>query len=138
MPKPQKPGRMLVVAAVVRQAGRILIGQRRKNDSHGLKWEFPGGKVEVGESPTEALRRELNEELRIEAEIGDEIGRYQFRYPGRRPLILVFYEVPAFLGEPESTEFQQIRWVLPEELHDYDFLDGDRDIVRRLSRQKTG
>jgi 8-oxo-dGTP diphosphatase len=130
------PRRLLVVAAVIRRSGQILIGQRKQNDRHGLKWEFPGGKVEPGETPRMALRRELQEELRVQAKVGDEIGRYECNYPGRSPIILIFFDVPAFEDEPVGKEFEQIRWVKPEELESFDFLDGDRDIVRRLARQR--
>ena len=67
---------LMVVAAVIESEGRILIGQRRAQDRHALKWEFPGGKVEPFESPRDALRRELQEELGVDAEIGPEIIRY--------------------------------------------------------------
>jgi 8-oxo-dGTP diphosphatase len=128
------PRRVLVVAAVMRQGGRVLIGQRKGTDRHGLKWEFPGGKVERGETPRMALRRELQEELRVQARVGDEIARYECAYPRRTPIVLIFFNVTSFEGEPQSKEFEQIRWVSPAELESFDFLDGDRDIVRRLAR----
>ena len=87
MDKPRSPRRVLVVAAVMRRADRILIGQRKHSDRHGLKWEFPGGKLEPGETPRAALRRELEEELRVQARIGEEIGRYECNYPGRTPIV---------------------------------------------------
>lgn len=122
-----------VVAAVIERDGRILVGQRRRGDSHGLKWEFPGGKVEYGEKPSSALARELEEELGIQATIGAELIRYEHRYPGRTSILLIFYRVTNFIGDPGSFAFEQIAWAEPEELPDYDFLDGDRDFVRRLA-----
>ena len=71
--------RILVVAAVIEREGKILIGQRRQNDRHPLKWEFPGGKVEQHEIPRDALKRELMEELDIDADIGPELARYEFQ-----------------------------------------------------------
>jgi len=126
---------ILVVAGVLERDGRLLIGQRLASDRHALKWEFPGGKVEPGELPKDALRRELREELGIEAEIGPEIARYEQRVAGRPPLVLLFYRVETFHGEPEPRTFQQIAWEQPEALPQYDFLDGDRDFIRRLARR---
>lgn len=123
-----------MVAAVIESNGKVLIGQRRAKDRHALKWEFPGGKVERFESPKDALRRELREELRIDAEIGPEIVRYEFQYPKRSPILLIFHRVSAFRGEPVNGAFEQIRWETRERLPQYDFLDGDRDFIHRLAR----
>jgi 8-oxo-dGTP diphosphatase len=122
-----------VVAAVIEQGGRILVGQRRKSDSHGLKWEFPGGKVERGEAPAAALARELEEELGIQAHVGREIVRYSHEYPKRATILLIFFSVTRFSGEPQSLAFEKIVWEVPERLPQYDFLDGDVDFVRRLA-----
>lgn len=122
-----------VVAAIIRRAGRILICQRRPDHAHPLKWEFPGGKLEPGETPAEALRRELREELALDADIGPEIARYEYCYPGRAPIQLIFCQVTDFRGEPANQVFQQIRWDAPARLPEYDFLEGDVDFVRTLS-----
>ncbi len=122
-----------VAAAVIQRDAKILIGQRRRGDSHGLKWEFPGGKVERGESPASGLARELREELGIEATIGHELVRYEHRYPRRTSILLIFYSVTEFSGVPESLAFEKILWESPEKLPGYDFLDGDIDFVRRLA-----
>jgi 8-oxo-dGTP diphosphatase len=122
-----------VVAAVMQRGGRILIAQRKARDSHSLKWEFPGGKVENGESTEAALMRELREELGIQAIIGSEITRYVFTYPGRRPIELVFFQVSEFTGEPQNLVFEKIQWELPSRLPEYDFLEGDMDFVKRLA-----
>lgn len=124
----------MVVAAVIERDGQILIGQRRANDRHPLKWEFPGGKVEARESPRAALKRELKEELDIDAEIGPELARYEFKYPKRTPILLMFHRVTQFNGEIQNGVFEQLRWEDPEKLPEYDFLDGDLDFVRRLAR----
>jgi 8-oxo-dGTP diphosphatase len=120
-----------VVAAVIARNGRVLIGQRRAGGSHAFEWEFPGGKVEGGESLRTALARELQEELGIEAEIGREITRYV--HPARTPLELIFFEVCRFAGEPVNRAFADIRWVLTSELLQYPFLDGDRRVIRTLT-----
>lgn len=122
-----------VVAAVIERNGQILVGQRRKSDSHGLKWEFPGGKVERGEAPVAALARELEEELGIQARVGREIVRYAHEYPKRATILLMFFSVTEFSGEPQSLAFERIVWESPGKLPEYDFLDGDVDFVRRLA-----
>jgi 8-oxo-dGTP diphosphatase len=123
----------IVVAGVLQREGMLLIGQRMANDRHALKWEFPGGKVEPGETPRQALARELREELGVEAVIGAEVARYEHSSNGRGPLILLFHRVESFTGEPRSEAFEQIRWEAPAALPGYDFLDGDLDFVRRLA-----
>ena len=122
-----------VVAAIIERGGAILLCQRRPDHAHPLKWEFPGGKVEAGEATRDALRRELEEELGIEARIGPEITRYPYCYPGKQPILLIFFRVSEFVGEPRNRVFQQIRWEESAKLRDYDFLEGDVDFVRRLS-----
>jgi 8-oxo-dGTP diphosphatase len=122
-----------VVAAVIERNGQILVGQRRKSDSHGLKWEFPGGKVERGEAPAAALARELEEELGIQARVGREIVRYCHEYPKRATILLIFFSVTEFSGEPQSLAFERIVWEAPGRLPEYDFLDGDMDFVKRLA-----
>jgi len=119
-----------VVAAVIERDGRILIGQRKRTGQHPLKWEFPGGKVEAGEEPEAAVVRELEEELAIRARVDREIMRYQHQYPGRPPILLIFYRVTEFAGEPENLDFEQIAWVARVSLGDYDFLEGDAEFIR--------
>jgi mutator protein MutT len=124
---------MDVVAAVIERDGRVLICQRKSGGRHPLKWEFPGGKVEPGEDPQEALARELREELAIEARIGEELGSHEVSY-GESPVIrLHFYRVTEFSGEPENLEFERIVWEAKEKLAEYDFLEGDVEFVRRFS-----
>jgi 8-oxo-dGTP diphosphatase len=119
-----------VVAAVIEREGRVLVGQRKPGGQHPLKWEFPGGKVEAGEAPEAALVRELSEELGIRARIEGEITRYEFQYAGRPRILLIFYGVVDFDGEPRNLDFEQLRWVAREELGQLDFLEGDVDFVR--------
>jgi len=118
-----------VVAAIIEREGRVLIGQRTAVQSHPLKWEFPGGKVEPGESPAEALARELKEELDIDDATGVEFHGYQFTYPGRAPIELIFFKVLLFAGEPRNLIFQEMRWALPHELPAMDFVEGDRQFL---------
>lgn len=122
-----------VVAAIIQRDGKILIGQRLRSDSHGLKWEFPGGKVERGETPVAALARELEEELGIQARIGAEVVRHTYEYPRRAAIQLLFHSVTEFSGEPQSIAFEQIVWETPDRLPFYDFLDGDIQIVNKIA-----
>jgi 8-oxo-dGTP diphosphatase len=114
-----------VVAAIIERNGRILICRRSATQPHPLKWEFPGGKVEPGEEPRAALARELREELAIEARVGSRISGYEYCYPGRKPIRLVFYRVDGFEGEPRNLVFDSFTWEVPSRLPDYDFLEGD-------------
>jgi len=125
---------LLVSAGIIHRNGQILVGQRRGDDRHPFKWEFPGGKVEAGETPQQALVRELREELRIEATIGSELARYEHEYPSGSRVHLLFFAISKFVGEPTGQVFEQIRWIDPPYLPELDFLDGDYDFVRRLAR----
>ncbi len=118
-----------VVAAIIEHAGGILICRRRPDQSHPLQWEFPGGKVEPGESPAAALARELEEELGISGATGDAIARYEFAYPGGPPVDLIFYRVLAFSGEPLNLIFQEMRWAPRDTLGEFDFVEGDRKFL---------
>jgi 8-oxo-dGTP diphosphatase len=122
-----------VVAAVIERDGQVLIGRRKAGKWHALKWEFPGGKVEHGETPPAALRRELDEELDIRADIGALITQYEYEYPGRPPIRLMFYAVSKFEGKVENRVFEEIRWEKRERLPNYDFLEGDVNFVRVLA-----
>jgi mutator protein MutT len=114
-----------VVAGVLKQDGKILVCRRRRDQPHPLKWEFPGGKLENGESPEAALIRELHEELGIESEAGAEIMRYEFAYTGKPPILLIFLEVISWRGNLENRIFETILWEPAEALPAYDFLEGD-------------
>jgi len=122
-----------VVAAIIERGGRILICRRTKDQSHALKWEFPGGKVEPGESPAEALARELAEELGIRHAAGPEITRYEYTYPGKKPILLIFYRITGFEGEPANLIFHEMRWEAARDLASFDFVEGDLDFIRALA-----
>ena len=122
-----------VVAGVLERDGKILICRRRADQAHPLKWEFPGGKIESGESAEAALIRELREELGIEAERGRELARYEFAYPGKQPIQLIFLAVPGWRGEIENRIFEALAWEAPEALAAYDFLEGDAAFISMLT-----
>src|SRR5208283_1700023 len=113
------------VAAIVERDGRILIGRRKAEQSHPLQWEFPGGKVEHGETPPQALERELREELDIRDVTSEEITRYEFTYPGKSPIRLIFFRVTEFDGEPRNVIFEEMRWEPRQRLAGFDFVEGD-------------
>jgi 8-oxo-dGTP diphosphatase len=119
-----------VVAALLERAGKVLIAQRKAGQAHGLQWEFPGGKVEPGETPAAAVARELHEELGIENSVGGEIARYQYSYPGRPAIELIFIRMRVWNGEPANLVFHDLRWEYPHRLVEYDFLEGDREFLR--------
>jgi 8-oxo-dGTP diphosphatase len=128
-------GMLQVVAAIVERAGRVLICRRKPDQSHALKWEFPGGKVEAGEKPEDALARELEEELAIGHAAGREIQRYAFAYPGKQPIELIFFRVESFSGDPVNRVFHEMRWAAPHELESFDFLEGDAQFLRWFARE---
>jgi 8-oxo-dGTP diphosphatase len=125
-----------VVAGLIVRDGKLLICQRTKHQAMPLKWEFPGGKIETGEQPTDALRRELDEELGIDAKVGDELVRVRHTYRNGGAVELRFFLVREFAGEVENRIFKDVRWVAPAELPAYDFLEADVGLVKDLASGK--
>ncbi|HEV8523585.1 MAG TPA: (deoxy)nucleoside triphosphate pyrophosphohydrolase [Terriglobales bacterium] len=126
-----------VAAALILRDGQVLICQRTRYQTMPLKWEFPGGKIEPGEQPIDALRRELEEELGIEARIGDEVARIRHTYKGGSNVQLRFFLVNHFEGEPENRIFRDIQWVPLTDLERFDFLEADLELVRDLAAGKV-
>ena len=118
-----------VVAGIIEKEGRILICQRRPDQAHPRKWEFPGGKIESGETPAEALQRELWEELGVETVVGEELLRYEFSYPTKTPILLIFLKVAECTGNIDNRIFAQVEWCAISALREYDFLEGDADFI---------
>jgi 8-oxo-dGTP diphosphatase len=135
-PRPPGPALRFVVAALIVRGGEVLICQRRPDQPMALQWEFPGGKIEVGETPEEALARELDEELGIQATIGKRVTRIRHNYRHGGAVDLQFFTVHEFSGELVNRIFQQFRWTKLEELPDYDFLAADRGLIRDLAAGK--
>jgi 8-oxo-dGTP diphosphatase len=125
-----------VVAGLIVRDGKLLICQRTKHQPMPLKWEFPGGKIEYGEQPTDALRRELEEELGIHATVGDEVVRIKHVYRNGGAVELRFFVVRDFGGELENRIFKDVRWVDRTELPSYDFLEADLGLVQDLAAGK--
>jgi 8-oxo-dGTP diphosphatase len=130
---------MIVVAAVIdRGDRRILIGQRRRGDTSPLKWEFPGGKIEVDEEPEAALARELREELGATLVRCAEMGRVRHIYANStNPVEIWFYAAEIAEENIQPKCFEQIAWVLPKELGGYDFLDANRVLIAQLATGKV-
>jgi 8-oxo-dGTP diphosphatase len=123
----------LVVAALVVRGTQVLACQRTRHQTMPLKWEFPGGKIEPGEQPRDALRRELEEELGITARIGDEAMRLKHTYKNGGAVELRFFLVREYEGEVENRIFADVRWVERTELPGYDFLEADQELVRQIA-----
>ena len=122
-----------VVAALILKDSRVLVCQRTRHQTMPLKWEFPGGKIEAGEQPREALHRELDEELGIDATIGEEVSRIRHQYKTGNSVELRFHAVREYRGEIENRIFRDIRWALRSELPSYDFLEADFALVKDLA-----
>ncbi|MGA2903925.1 MAG: (deoxy)nucleoside triphosphate pyrophosphohydrolase [Candidatus Korobacteraceae bacterium] len=122
-----------VVAALIVSGDEILCCQRTEYQALALKWEFPGGKIEAGEEPPQALRRELEEELGVRAEVGSKIVQMQHHYQNGNAVELHFFLVERYEGEMQNRIFREIRWVNRRELPALDFLDADRVLVQRIA-----
>jgi 8-oxo-dGTP diphosphatase len=125
-----------VVAALIMKDGKVLVCQRTRHQTMPLKWEFPGGKIEEGEQPRDALRRELDEELGIDAKIGEEVARIRHEYKSGNSVELRFYVVHQYKGEIENRIFKEVRWSPRGELPSYDFLEADLTLVQDLAKGK--
>jgi 8-oxo-dGTP diphosphatase len=125
-----------VAAALILQRGEMLICQRTRHQPFPLKWEFPGGKIERGEQPRDALRRELEEELGVDAKIADEVIRIQHTYSRGGTVELRFFLVEEFAGEIENRIFKDVRWVARKDLPKFDFLEADAGLVEDIAARR--
>ena len=123
----------LVAAALILRDTQVLVCQRTRHQTMPLKWEFPGGKIEPGEQPTDGLRRELEEELGILARIGDEVARLKHVYKNGNAVELRFFLVREYVGEVENRIFADVQWAERARLPEYDFLEADQELVRRIA-----
>ncbi len=119
-----------VVTAFLHKDGKILLGKRPKGSLQG-QWEFPGGKIELGESPEQALERELDEELGIKANIGPLRMAASHTY-GDRGVIILFYDVMFWKGEPKSQHHVELKWVVPAEIRHYEIPEANRKILDQI------
>lgn len=123
-----------VVAALIWQDGKFLACQRPAHKARGLLWEFVGGKVEPGESREDALIRECREELNVGIEVGDIFMNLVHEYPDLT-VNLILYEASIVSGEPEKLEHNDIKWLSPEEIPQYEFCPADKDILAEIRRR---
>jgi 8-oxo-dGTP diphosphatase len=122
-----------VAAGLIRdERGRYLVTQRRRGSHLAGLWEFPGGKLEAGEAPATALRRELTEELSATFTVGELVETVRWEYPDR-VVVLHFFDCRLETGPIVPTENQAMTWVPPNELRDYDFPPADQELIRRLA-----
>jgi 8-oxo-dGTP diphosphatase len=129
--------RTVVAAVIERGDRRLLIGQRRRNDTSPLKWEFPGGKVEQDETPELALARELQEELGAHLLRCVPLGKVQHQYANLTDMLeILFYAAAIKEGEVTPKSFERIAWVLPKELGNYDFLAANAQLIAHLATGK--
>lgn len=124
-----------VAAGLIRdERGRYLITQRRRGSHLAGLWEFPGGKLEAGETPAVGLRRELQEELTATFTVGDLVETVRWEYPDRT-VVLHFFDCRQESGEIVPGEEQAMEWVEAESLAAYDFPPADRELIARLRRR---
>lgn len=138
-----KPLRLVVAALILRETPypegsqtEILVCQRRANQPMSLKWEFPGGKIEPGETPEQALIRELDEELGIAAVIGPRAAQIRHKYRNGGTIDLQFFVVKEFSGSLDNRIFNAMQWTPLSALPTFDFLAADLGLIRDLSEGK--
>lgn len=128
----RRPRSIRVVAALIREEERVLLTQRKPGRHLGLSWEFPGGKVEAGETDPEALRRELQEELGVEVRVGSLCFETRHTY-GSREMHLLVYRCRILSGEPEALDVNAVEWVHEARILEREFLPADMPLVRGIA-----
>ena len=124
---------LLVVGGLIVKKNKILICQRSSDNEHPLKWEFPGGKVKNQEEPQQALKREINEELKITIEQPIYLCDYMFEYLDLgKNVSLFFFLINEYSGEISNSVHNQLKWIEIKQLSDYDFLEGDHEIIKKI------
>ena len=121
----------LVTAALIRDEDRILIAQRGRGKRFGWKWEFPGGKVRVNETPEDCLQREIKEELNLEIQVEKHFHTTHHRYPDFDIELIAFW-CSIIGGELKLEEHEQVRWVTVQEMNDYSFVEADLNLIAAL------
>jgi 8-oxo-dGTP diphosphatase len=124
----------LVTAALIKDDHRILIAQRGKSKRFGSQWEFPGGKLQSGETPEACLRREIREELNLEIRVEEHFCTVRHRYQDFDIELMTFW-CSIVGGELELEEHEQVRWVTVQELNQYDFVKADLSVIAALADQ---
>ena len=117
--------------AVIYKDGKILIAKRNLQKDQGGKWEFPGGKVEKGETNEEALKREIKEELDADIEVKEYVGENEFHYP-EKDVKLIFYKAELISAKVKLLEHEDYKWIKIEEFSKYDFAEADKKVFEWL------
>ena len=125
-----------VTGAIIENDDNFLIGRRAKNEKSSGMWEFPGGKLEEGESPKECIKRELKEELNIDAEIGELFFSYTYNYT-HVSYELYFFKVNSYFGEPVKSVHDKLKWEKLKNFYKYDFLAGDGPLIDKLMSENN-
>jgi 8-oxo-dGTP diphosphatase len=134
----ETPSCLRVAAGLISRRGRLLVLQRHREEKlFPLRWEFPGGKLQRGETPRQALRRELREELGIRARVGERIAHTFYRYRNGLEVELWFFTVPAYRGRLRCRHGEQTRWIRVQDLPSYHWLDADRVLVAQLVARRA-
>ena len=134
--KSKRPIWIPVAAGVLRKGDQVLLGKRPPEGSLPGLWEFPGGKMEVGESPEEALKRELNEELGIEAEVGEVFATSTHNY-GDKGILLMFFWVDYWKGETKALHHDKVEWVDLEKINERDIPDSNKLVLEKIIYRKA-
>jgi 8-oxo-dGTP diphosphatase len=138
MSETEKPP-VIVVAGVIVEGARVLLSQRKSGTHLAGAWEFPGGKVEPGEDPRDALARELTEELGIDVVVGDPLEITYHRYPAKSVLLLFFAATRrAGSAEPTAIDVAAVRWAGVDELRDEEFPPADVAVLAKVRLQLRG
>ncbi|MEW9121061.1 MAG: (deoxy)nucleoside triphosphate pyrophosphohydrolase [Thermotaleaceae bacterium] len=125
---------LIVTAAIIRRNGKILIAQRYPSEDHGLEWEFPGGKLEIGETPEACLKREIKEELNLDISVEDIFKVVYHTYP-QKTILLLCYLCTFAEGEAKPLECNAFQWIYLEEVYDYNFAGADLPIVEKILKK---
>ena len=120
---------------MIRDGGQALLCRRPPEKAQGGKWEFPGGKIEPGETGPEALARECREELDVQLDVGEALAGVVQDYPGRR-VHLTLYSARIAAGAPRMVEHSDMRWVPVEQIHTYDLCPADARLVEILQKKE--
>jgi 8-oxo-dGTP diphosphatase len=126
-----------VAVGILQKDGKLLVCQRKRGSRYGLKWEFPGGKVEPGEDTLECLQRELDEELSLKIEAIERVQTQRAFYEDGGMFEVDYCFVSNFQGEPTNNVFEQIRWVTVEELRSLDLLEGNKTFITSLTELRS-